>query len=96
MFSIRERYMRNYPVSMLFATLAFSVLIIATLYQHLQANAQIITSIINQTNGDSQSLTCINGVCANGTCTDGSCETSIRCVNGKCETSSSFAMNKSP
>jgi hypothetical protein len=77
----------------------FMVVVVTTLYQD-QANALTITSIQNQTNGQSQSSICINDVCTNGTCTNNSCETSISCINGKCEmsssSSSSHATNQSP
>jgi hypothetical protein len=86
----------NYPALILFTSLAFAVSMIATVYeQQDQANAQTITSILNKTNGQTQSSMCINGVCTNDTCTNDNCETSIRCVNGKCETSSSVT-NKFP
>jgi uncharacterized low-complexity protein len=89
--------MKNYQaLIIIIATFTLSILIVATLYQQQQANAQIITSIQNQTNGHSQSSICINGVCTNGTCTDDSCETSIRCINGKCEKSSSSVTNQFP
>ena len=79
----------------IFVTLALAILmVVTTLYQD-QANGQTITSIQNQTNGQSQSSICINDVCTNGTCTNNSCETSIKCINGKCEISSS-ATNQSP
>jgi uncharacterized low-complexity protein len=88
--------MSNYPALILLATLVLAVLMIATLYQQDQVNAQTVTSILNQTNGHIKSSMCINGVCTNGTCSNDSCETSIKCVNGKCETSSSSVMNKFP
>ena len=88
--------MRNYPVLTLSAGLTLAILfMIATIYQHLQANAQTVTSIQNLTNGHSQSSICINDVCTNDTCTNDSCETSIRCINGKCESSSAIT-NKFP
>jgi hypothetical protein len=87
--------MRDYLSLVIFVTLASAIFMVATttLYQD-QANAQRITSIQNQTNGQSQSSICINDVCTNGTCTNNSCETSIQCINGKCEISSSTATNK--
>ena len=89
--------MRNYPVLILSASLTLAILfMIATIYQYLQANAQIVTSIQNQTNGHNWSSICINDVCTNGTCTNDSCETSIKCINGKCESSSSAITNKFP
>jgi hypothetical protein len=85
--------MREYLSLVIFVTLALAIfMVVMTLYQD-QANAQRITSIQNQTNGQSQSSICINDVCTNGTCTNNSCETSIKCINGKCEISSS-ATNK--
>ncbi len=85
--------MRDYLSLVIFVTLALAIfMVVTTLYQD-QANAQRITSIQNQTNGQSQSSICINDVCTNGTCTNNSCETSIKCINGKCEISSS-ATNK--
>lgn len=87
--------MSDYLSLMIFVTLALAIfMVVTTLYQD-QANAQTITSIQNQTNGQSQSSICINDVCTNGTCTNNSCETSIKCINGKCEISSS-ATNQSP
>jgi hypothetical protein len=86
--------MRDYLSLVIFVTLALAIfMVVTTLYQD-QANAQRITSIQNQTNGQSQSSICINDVCTNGTCTNNSCETSIKCINGKCEISSSSATNK--
>jgi hypothetical protein len=86
--------MREYLSLVIFVTLALAIfMVVMTLYQD-QANAQRITSIQNQTNGQSQSSICINDVCTNGTCTNNSCETSIKCINGKCEISSSSATNK--
>jgi hypothetical protein len=87
--------MNDYLSLVIFVTLALAIfmVVVTTLYQD-QANAQRITSIQNQTNGQSQSLICINDVCTNGTCTNNSCETSIKCINGKCEISSS-ATNQS-
>lgn len=86
--------MRDYLSLVIFVTLALAIfMVVMTLYQD-QANAQRITSIQNQTNGQSQSSICINDVCTNGTCTNNSCETSIKCINGKCEISSSSATNK--
>ena len=85
--------MRNYLSLVIFVTLALSFSMVATTLYQDQANAQRITSIQNQTNGQSQSSICINDVCTNGTCTNNSCETSINCINGKCEISSS-ATNK--
>jgi hypothetical protein len=86
--------MREYLSLVIFVTLALAIfMVVMTLYQD-QANAQRITSIQNQTNGQSQSSICINDVCTNGTCTNNSCETSIQCINGKCEISSSSATNK--
>ena len=87
--------MRDYLSLVIFVTLALAIfMVVTTLYQD-QANAQRITSIQNQTNGQSQSSICINDVCTNGTCTNNSCETSIECINGKCEiSSSSSATNK--
>jgi hypothetical protein len=86
--------MNDYLSLVIFVTLALAIfMVVTTLYQD-QANAQRITSIQNQTNGQSQSLICINDVCTNGTCTNNSCETSIKCINGKCEISSS-ATNQS-
>lgn len=86
--------MREYLSLVIFVTLALAIfMVVMTLYQD-QANAQRITSIQNQTNGQSQSSMCINDVCTNGTCTNNSCETSIKCINGKCEISSSSATNK--
>jgi hypothetical protein len=86
--------MRDHLSLVIFVTLALHIFMVATttLYQD-QANAQTITSIQNQTSGQSQSSICINDVCTNGTCTNNSCETSIKCINGKCEISSS-ATNK--
>ena len=88
--------MSDYLSLVIFVTLALAIFMVVTttLYQD-QANAQTITSIQNQTNGQSQSSICINDVCTNGTCTNNSCETSIKCINGKCEISSS-ATNQSP
>ena len=77
----------------IFVTLALAIFMVVTTLYQVQANAQTITSIQNQTNGQSQSSICINDVCTNGTCTNNSCETSIKCINGKCEISSS-ATNK--
>jgi hypothetical protein len=86
--------MRDYLSLVIFVTLALTIfMVVTTIYQD-QANAQRITSIQNQTNGQSQSSICINDVCTNGTCTNNSCETSIKCINGKCEISSSSATNK--
>jgi hypothetical protein len=86
--------MNDYLSLVIFVTLALAIfMVVTTLYQD-QANAQRITSIQNQTNGQSQSSICINDVCTNGTCTNNSCETSIKCINGKCEISSS-ATNQS-
>ena len=86
--------MRDYLSLVIFVTLALAIfMVVTTLYQD-QANAQRITSIQNQTSGQSQSSICINDVCTNGTCTNNSCETSIECINGKCEISSSSATNK--
>lgn len=95
MLSIKKRHMRNCHVLTLFAILTLVIFTIATIHQQLQANAQIVTSIQNQTNGHSQSSICINDVCTNGTCINDSCETSIRCINGKCESSSAIT-NKFP
>ena len=86
--------MRDYLSLVIFVTLALAIFIVATTLYQDQANAQRITSIQNQTNGQSQSSICINDVCTNGTCTNNSCETSIKCINGKCEISSSSATNK--
>ena len=85
--------MRDYLSLVIFVTLALAIFMVATTLYQDQANAQTITSIQNQTNGQSQSSICINDVCTNGTCTNNSCETSIQCINGKCEISSS-ATNK--
>ena len=79
--------MRDYVSLVIFVTLALAISMVATTPYQDQADAQRITSIQNQTNGQSQSSICINDVCTNGTCTNNSCETSIRCINGKCETS---------
>ena len=79
--------MSDYLSLVIFVTLALAIFMVATTLYHDQANAQRITSIQNQTNGQGQSSICINDVCTNGTCTNNSCETSIRCINGKCETS---------
>jgi hypothetical protein len=86
--------MRDYLSLVIFVILALDIFMVATttLYQD-QVNAQTVTSIQNQTSGQSQSSICINDVCTNGTCTNNSCETSIKCINGKCEISSS-ATNK--
>jgi hypothetical protein len=86
--------MRDYLSLVIFVTLALAIFMVATTLYQDQANAQRITSIQNQTNGQSQSSICINDVCTNGTCTNNSCETSIKCINGKCEISSSSATNK--
>ena len=86
--------MRDYLSLVIFVTLALAIFIVATTLYQDQANAQRITSIQNQTNGQSQSSICINDVCTNGTCTNNSCETSIKCINGKCEISASSATNK--
>lgn len=85
--------MSDYLSLVIFVTLALAIFMVVTTLD--QANAQTITSIQNQTNGQSQSSICINDVCTNGTCTNNSCETSIKCINGKCEISSS-ATNQSP
>ncbi len=85
--------MSGYLSLVIFVTLALAIfMVVTTLYQY-QANAQRITSIQNQTNGQSQSSICINDVCTNGTCTNNSCETSIKCINGKCEISSATNKN---
>jgi hypothetical protein len=81
--------MRDYVSLVIFVTLTVNISMVATTLYQDQADAQRITSIQNQTNGQSQSSICINDVCTNGTCTNNSCETSIKCINGKCEISSS-------
>ena len=86
--------MREYLSLVIFVSLALAIFMVVMILYQDQANAQRITSIQNQTNGQSQSSICINDVCTNGTCTNNSCETSIKCINGKCEISSSSATNK--
>jgi hypothetical protein len=90
--------MNDYLSLVIFITLALAIfMVMMTILYQDQANALTITSIQNQTNGQSQSSICINDVCTNGTCTNNSCETSISCINGKCEmSSSSRATNQSP
>jgi uncharacterized low-complexity protein len=90
--------MKNNPAVLLFAILGLSVLMIATVYQHHLANAQVAPNIQNQAQGQSESSVCINGVCTNSACNSNNCGTDIeiRCVNGKCESISSSINNQFP